>query len=75
MVQGLSQANEERQFGNPREVNRALVALRLIETLERLVENSKSVIPPKPQLLQQLHNVRHALDGYTDVDSEDGAPQ
>ena len=61
----LSNSGQEK---TPREI----MALRLIESLERLAENTKTSTG-EPQLLRQIGQIRQQLDSYDNEETDETA--
>ena len=68
IMESFQQARLMGQEKTPREI----MALRLIESLERLAENAKSS-EAEPELIRQLGQIRNQLNAYGDADTDETA--
>ncbi len=68
IMESFQQARLTGQEKTPREI----MALRLIESLERLAENTKTSTG-EPQLLRQIGQIRQQLDSYDNVEADETA--
>ncbi|KAA3659896.1 MAG: hypothetical protein DWQ04_20935 [Chloroflexi bacterium] len=61
MIQAILEGVQRAKYGNNTASMREIVALRMIEALEKMARQSQSLQGVPPQLLTQLSNIRHQL--------------
>lgn len=75
MIEAIVESVQQARLLSGRKAPREIMALRLVESLERLTENARNAAAPQPSLLNQLNQLRTELGGYDVVDSKENPGQ
>ena len=70
IIEAIMESFQQARLVGHEKSAREIMALRLIESLERLAENAKES-ETQPQLMQQLGQIRNQLNRYDDVDKNE----
>ena len=70
IIEAIMESIQQARLRGDERTPREMMALRMIESLERLAEGSKDAAAPQPTLLNQMGQLRDQLNIYDDTDTE-----
>ena len=69
IIEAIMESIQQARLHGTERTPREMMALRMIESLERLAENSKDAAAPQPTLFSQMGQLRDQLNVFEAVDT------